>query len=495
MRLSNTTLRRVAPPVGRPTYDRGSLTPGIVHLGLGAFFRAHGAVAIEDCLEAGHSDWGIVAASLRGPKVRDALAPQDGLYTLSIRDAAETRERVIGAIGRVIAAPEDPPALLAALADPRIRIVTLTVTEKGYGVDPASGALQRDRPDVAHDLATPDRPRTALGFLSEALRLRRHAGTPPFTVLSCDNLSSNGATLRRALVAFASARDSDLARFIETAVACPCSVVDRIVPATTADDRAAVEARLGLEDACPVVGESFFQWVVEDRFPAGRPPLEDAGVRFVGDVAPYERMKLRLLSGAHSAIAAIGRLAGLATVAETVDEPSVRRFLDLYWDEVAATLALSASEVEGYTSLLLRRFGNRALPHRTAQIAVDALLKLPPRILDPLRERLEAGAPAPAMIFAVAAVVRSCGGRDDHGRSLKTDDAILQAWANRPDQSRASASDIARAFLARETIFGQILPRNPLFVEALVGFLDAIARRGVIHALEPLIDPDPSDGL
>ena len=306
-RLGAATMGRLPPGVQWPGYDRGALATGIVHLGVGAFHRAHQAVYTEAVLEAGDLRWGIAAVSLRSAATRDALAPQDGLYTVN-RRGAEDGMQVIGGITRLLVAPEAPDVVLDALAAPDTRIVTLTVTEKAYCRDGASGALDEAHPDVRFDLANASSPRSVLGLLAAGIARRRGAGLPPFTVLCCDNLPSNGRTVYGLLVAFARLRDRDLAAFIAADVACPDTMVDRIVPATTDADRVRVESALGLHDAWPVVAEPFSQWVIEDRFPAGRPAWEMAGATMVGDVAPFEAMKLRLLNASHSGLAYLGYL-------------------------------------------------------------------------------------------------------------------------------------------------------------------------------------------
>ena len=483
MRLSQHTLATLPDAIARPAYDRGAVTPGIVHLGIGAFFRAHGAAVIDDCLGAGDSAWGIVAASLRSPATRAALAPQDGLYTLALRDTGGERLRVIGAVSEVLVAPQALRRLLATLADPRIKIVTLTVTEKGYAVDLGTGGLRIDHPDIRHDLAYPDQPRSMPGLVTEALALRRQAGVRPFTLLSCDNLPKNGRTLHRILGEFAAARDPDLGRFVANEVACPSCMVDRIVPATTDADRAAISGRLGAEDAWPVLGEPFLQWVIEDDFPAGRPQLERGGAEFAADVEPFEHMKLRLLNGSHSAIAAIGRLAGYDTVARTIGDPLVRRFVDRYWAEVIPTLAIGAEAARAYTRRLLDRFDNIALQHKTAQIAGDASQKVPQRLLAPLRDLLAAGAPTSAVVFAVACWIRSCGGADDAGRPLPLNDPTFEAWSARPDQRTASADEVVDAFLSLASVFGSDLPAHAGVRSALRETYGAVRRDGVLAAI------------
>ncbi|RUU52481.1 mannitol dehydrogenase family protein, partial [Mesorhizobium sp. M2C.T.Ca.TU.009.01.2.1] len=341
----------------------------------------------------------------------DALKPQDGLYTLAIRDSAGEQLQVIGSIQSLLVAPEDPGAVLAALTDPRIRIVTLTITEKAY-LRAADGTLDSAHPDIVHDLANSGSPKTAHGFLAEALARRSIAGTPPFTVLCCDNLPANGATLHRLLIEFAKLRDADLGRYVADEVAFPSSMVDRIVPATTDADRARIADELGLEDAWPVMTEPFRQWVIEDRFPAGRPAWEKFGVTMVEDVRPFEDMKLRLLNGAHSGIAYLGLLGGHATVDRAFADPAIRQFVDRLWAEAIPTLPQDAGlDTSAYTAELADRFSNTALAHRTAQIANDGSQKLPQRIVASALARLEAGLLPEHLSLVVAAWIAACAAR------------------------------------------------------------------------------------
>jgi len=475
-RLSTGTLGRLDPRVRRPAYDRAAARAGIVHLGVGAFHRAHQAAFTDECLAAGELDWGITAASLRSPATRDALAPQDGLYSLALRSATEEL-RVVGSIGRVLVAPENPAALLDALTAETTRIVSLTITEKGYGVD-ASGDLRRDDPDIAHDLANPQTPRTALGFLVQALALRRNAGLTPFTVLSCDNLSHNGRVLHGALTAFARARDAGLGDYVAGEVACPSCMVDRIVPATTDADRDAISASLGVRDAWPVLAEPFFQWVIEDRFPLGRPGWERSAVDFATDVAPYEAMKLRLLNGAHSTLAAMGRLAGHASVAAAMSDPVIRAFVQAYWDQVAPTVP-GHIDVAAYTTRLSVRFDNVALQHKLAQIATDASQKVPPRILGPLRDLRARHTPHDALVLAIAAWMRSCEGADDAGRALSMNDPVLAEWARRPTAGMP-ATEAVRRWLDYSAVFGKDLAQDQMLAAGLSLALAALRDRGVI---------------
>ena len=479
-RLCTETLDLLPADVARPRYDRRALRTGIVHLGLGAFHRAHQAVATEECLDAGATDWGIAAASLRSPATRDALTPQDGLYTLALREGDRQALRVIGAVGQCFVAPENPGALLAAMADPGVRIVSLTVTEKGYTADVASGDLRLDHPGVRHDLAQPGAPQTAIGFLARALDMRHRAGVQPFTVLSCDNLPGNGQLTHRVLTQFAAAQDAGFGRFVADQVACPSCMVDRIVPATTDADRAMIAARLGMRDAWPVLAEPFMQWVIEDHFPTGRPEWERSGAEFVADVAPFEAMKLRLLNGAHSTIAAMGRIAGHATVAGAIGNPVIRAFIAAYWAEVAPTIA-PGIDVAGYTARLLTRFDNTALQHRCAQIATDASLKLPQRIVAPLRDLTAMRRPTPMLGFAVAAWIRSCQGADEAGAAMPLSDPPLQSWAGLPGP-QVSVAESVRAFLGFAPVFGAGLGRA-LAADVEIALTD-IRAQGVLAAAE-----------
>ncbi len=431
MRLNVDSLRGIAPAIQRPAYDRTALEPGIVHLGIGAFHRAHQAVYTEDALARDAGPWGIVGVSLRSPDTRDALAPQDGLYTVAIRDAAGETLRVVGCVLESLVAPEDPAAVLERLTRPSVRIVTLTVTEKGYCHDPATGALNEDHPDIVHDLAEPRHPRTAIGFLAEALARRHALGIAPFTVLSCDNLPGNGDTVAGLLRRFATLRDPAFGAWVAAAVACPNSMVDRIVPATTDADRAQVAAALGAADAWPVMTERFSQWVVEDRFPTGRPAWEREGVEMVADVHPYETMKLRLLNGSHSTLAYLGYLAGYETVSDAIADPDFARLIRGLMDaEAGPTLRLPpGADLERYKDALIERFRNPALRHRTWQIAMDGTQKLPQRLLGTVRDRLAAGAAIDRLALGVAAWMRYVAGVDERGRPIDVRDPLAPQLA------------------------------------------------------------------
>ncbi len=484
-RLVPPSLNALPAGIAIPSYDRSAVSCGIVHLGVGAFHRAHQAVYCDDVLNDGAMEWGITGVSLRSAAMREALLPQDGLYTLCTRSGEGDRYRVIGSLKQVLVAPEDPDRVLAVLSAPETRIVTLTVTEKGYCHDPASGDLVLSHPDIAHDLEHPDRPRSVPGYLVEAIRRRREKGLPAFTVLSCDNLPANGRTAKRILHQFAYERDAGLAAYVEAELACPSTMVDRIVPATTDDDRTGVAAALGVTDAWPVVAEPFCQWVIEDRFPAGRPHWDRHGVQFVKDVEAYELMKLRLLNGSHSTIAYLGYLAGHETVADAMADDMlaelVRRLMD---EETTPTLpALPEIDLDAYKAALRERFANPALHHRTWQIAMDGSQKLPQRLLWTIRDLLARNAPFPVACLAVAAWIRYTSGQDETGKTVDVRDPLAATFARIHEAAGTDPVALTNGFLAVPEVFGSDLPQDRDFIAALTEMLRLVLQKGVRAAM------------
>jgi len=478
-RLSAKTLAALPASVRRPAYDRAALKPGIVHLGLGAFARAHLAEYTDDALERDFGAWGVIGASLQRPDQRDRLKPQDGLYTFLKRSPSGPELRVIGCVLDVLVAPESPAALIARLAAPETKIVSLTVTEKGYCHDPATGRLKADHPDIVHDLSHPDAPCSAVGLLVAGLRARRTAGLGPYTALCCDNLPSNGHVLRGLVRDFAALSDDMLASWIEANGAFPSTMVDRIVPATTDADLAEVEALLGAQDAAPVIGEPFRQWAIEDVFAAGRPAWHDVGAQMVAEVAPFEFMKLRMLNGAHSSLAYLGYLAGHETVAEASGDPVLARFLQGLWSEIIpAVPAPQGVSLPGYASDLLTRFQNPAIRHRTWQIAMDGSQKLPQRLLGTSRERLKAGAPIAHLALGVAAWMRYVTGTDEKGTAIDVRDPLAAEFARCAAAAGRNPQALSRSLLGIEAIFGADLPREQRFVEAVEGHLATLFDKG-----------------
>ncbi|KMS57698.1 mannitol dehydrogenase family protein [Sphingobium cupriresistens] len=481
-RLSSQTLAQLPADVIRPAYDRAAVKCGVVHIGIGAFHRAHQAVIFDNALNAGDLRWGIVAASLRSPGVRDQMQPQDGLYTMLVRDGAAQRARVIGAVQRIIVAPEEPQALLAALASPDTHIVTLTITEKGYKLDPATGALIEADPQLAADMVSLDAPQTAPGYLVAALARRRAAGLSPFTAISCDNLPHNGARLRGAVLELARRHDAALADWIAQHGAFPETMVDRIVPATTAEDIAALATRLGVEDQAMVKTEPFLQWVIEDRFCGPRPNF-GAGVQLTAAVAPWEEAKLRLLNGAHSGIAYLGGLAGIDHVHEVLALPEARHFVEALWDEAERTLSPPPElDVAAYRRDLMARFDNPTLRHRTRQIAMDGSQKLPQRLLAPIAARLKAGDGIDALALAVAAWIRWQAGRDDSGAPHHVDDPLAETMAAALADKQDTADRVA-AILAFDAVVPPALARDDRLRTSLNPWLAILETNGALAAL------------
>ncbi|WP_151637447.1 mannitol dehydrogenase family protein [Noviherbaspirillum aerium] len=474
--LSLSTFARL-PLAIRPHYDPAALRAGIVHIGTGAFHRAHQAVYTEEALAADYGDWGIIGASLRQPGVGDTLRAQDSLYSVLTRSAAGSGVRVIACLRDVIHTPSDPQRLPALIASPQIRLVSLTVTEKGYGLDPATRSLDFTHPDIAQDLRAPHLPASTVGTLFAGLHARRLAHGQPLTVLCCDNLQHNGRLLRQLVLAFAEQVDGATARWIESRVAFPDTMVDRIVPATTPATLDEVEERLGLRDAAAVWGEPFMQWVIEDAFAGERPRWEAGGAQFVSDVKPYEDMKLRLLNSSNSLLAYLGYLGGCDYVYQAIALPGyaqlVRRFMQ---EEAAPTLSMPAEQDLGaYQAQLIERFGNTALPHRCHQIAMDGSQKLPQRFLAVVRDNLAAGRPVRLSALAVAAWMRYVGGADENGRPIAVQDPLAQQLQA---AAQGSAADIVDRVLGMRSIFGEDLPRSERFRGELVAALQRLQQVG-----------------
>jgi fructuronate reductase len=482
-RLSAAFLKSVPANVRVPDYDRATVSAGIVHLGIGAFHRAHMAVYVDDLL-AGDPSWGIVGASLRRPDTKEALEPQDGLYTIAVRDAAGTHPRVIGSILSVMDANSQRDDLLALMADPSIRIVSLTVTEKGYCHDPATGELDRTHPDIVHDLANPAAPKSAPGMLVEALARRKAAGLAPFTVMSCDNLPNNGHTAKRIVTALAALRDAELGKWVE-AVAFPSTMVDRIVPSTTDADRAEIAGLIGAEDAWPIMTEPFTQWVIEDNFPSGRPGFETVGAQLVDDVEPFEHMKLRMLNGSHSTMAYSGYLGGYEYIADVMGDPAyVKLIHGLMTEEVMPTLDMPGVDLGGYRDELLERFRNPALKHRTWQIAMDGSQKLPQRLLGTIRDRLKTGQGIERLALGVAAWMRYVTGVAEDGSEIDVRDPhalkMMAIAADAGDDPEA----LFDGLVGMSEIFGDDLAGNEVFRAAVVGHLTRLFDEGARTSVE-----------
>ncbi len=458
-RLSPSLLATLPATVRRPGYDRDRLRVGMAHIGVGAFHRCHQAEYTDDMLEARFGPWGVVGINLQPPRLSDILAPQDGLFTRTLREGSRAQTRVVGSIRATIDVEDGATgdAAVLALASPSLRVATMTVTEKGYCHVPSSGALDWKNRRLRADMDGAAPPRTAIGLLALALERRRSAGAPGMTIVSCDNLPSNGALLRSVLVGSAAARSAPLARWIEERVAFPCSMVDRIVPASTPADRDWVAREVMAFDEAAVVGEPFRQWAIEDQFVGERPPWDLAGVQFVKDVRPYELLKMRVLNAAQSTLSHLGAVVGHEFSFEAAADPVLaaltRRMLET---ETASTLPVAAGmAVADYIDASLERIGNSAIRHRCHQIGTDGSQKIVQRLVNPLRERLAAGRPADLLTLAVASWIGYClCGARRFGRRWSPSDPWAENVIALGDHSGGDFRSLAKAILGIEAIFG-----------------------------------------
>lgn len=465
-RLSTATLDALPPEVARPSYDREGIEVGIAHIGVGGFHRSHQAVYLDRLLGQGKArDWGICGIGLleSDARMRDVLEEQDDLYTLVLKHPDGNRERrVIGSLVEYLHAPTDLEAVLEKLADPAIRILTLTVTEGGYNVSRTDGSFDLTEPAVAADLSPGAAPRTVFGVVTAALARRRERDIPPFTVLSCDNLQGNGEVARTAFTTFASALDEDLGTWMREHVHFPSSMVDRITPVTADADITENDEALGVHDAWPVIAEPFEQWVIEDDFPTGRPPWEEAGAQLVDDVEPYEHMKLRLLNSTHQAIAYLGHLVGHRYAHETMGDPRFVSLLRRYWTEEARpTLPpVPGVDLQEYTDTLEERYGNEHVRDTLARLCADSSNRIPPWLVPVVRDRLAQGGSVQCSAAVIAAWARYAEGVDEQGEPITVVDALQErvmaaARAQLPVEQGGTGDELA--FLRDRSLFGDLV--------------------------------------
>ncbi len=463
-----------------PQYDRDNLKSRIVHLGFGAFHRAHQAV-YTDMLAAEHdSDWGYCEVNLIGGEQQIAdLKAQDNLYTVAEMSADAWTARVVGVVKKALHAQVDGlEAVLAAMCEPQVAIVSLTITEKGYCHSPATGELMLDHPLIAADLQQPHTPVSAVGVIVEALARRKAAGLPAFTVMSCDNMPENGHVMRNVTCAYARAVDSELADWIDANVTFPSTMVDRIVPAVTADTLTKIEQITGVRDPAGVACEPFRQWVIEDNFVAGRPQWEKAGAELVADVVPFEEMKLRMLNGSHSFLADLGYLAGYQHINDCMEDSHYRAAAHaLMLNEQAPTLKVKGVDLARYADLLIARYSNPALRHRTWQIAMDGSQKLPQRMLDSVRWHRAHQRSFPLLALGIAGWMRYVGGVDEQGTAIDVCDPLLSA-IQEAVKSSAEGESRVNALLGIEAIFGNELPLDGVFIDAVMSAYLTLLEKG-----------------
>jgi mannitol 2-dehydrogenase len=470
-----------------PAYDRDLVTPGMVHVGVGGFHRAHQAMYHDRLMNEGTAlDWGIcgVGVLAQDLRMKQALDAQDGLYTLVLKHSDGTYEpRVIGSIVEYLFAPDDPEAVIEKMAAPSTRIVSLTITEGGYNIHHVTGEFDATNPDVVRDLAPGAVPRTVFGLVTEALRRRWTRGLVPFTVMSCDNLQDNGHLARGAFTAFARLRDPGLGEWVEREVRFPNSMVDRITPVTTDADRAEIADRFGIDDQWPVVCEPFTQWVLQDAFAAGRPPYERAGVQVVQDVEPYELMKLRLLNGSHQAMCYFAYLAGYRLVHEAAQDPLFRAFLLGYMDrEATPTLPpVPGIDLDGYKHTLIERFSNPQIRDTIARICADSSDRIPKFLLPVIRAQLATGGEIKRSAAVVASWARYAEGADEEGRPIEVVDQLRDTLTLLARRQREDPD----AFIADRDVFGDLVD-DKTFVSAYRSALASLHQRGARATLESL---------
>lgn len=486
--LDRRSLGAANPEAERPAYRPCDHGIGIVHLGLGAFHRAHQAVYTDTALARAGGDWRIAGVSMRSSETADALSKQDGLYTLLVRGASATRPRLIASLGEALSLGRDRDRVVSRLASANTRIVSLTVTEKAYFFDAQRQSLDFEDPEVKADLEAPERPRTVPGLLVQAMRARRGVGTKGLSVLCCDNLPDNGRVARRVVLDFAERTDSGLADWISNNVAFPSTMVDRITPRLIPADIDEANALTGLRDAVPVGCEAFSQWIIEDSFAHGRPAWEEAGAVFVDDVTPYEKMKLRMLNGSHSLLAYVGHAAGLATIGECVGNAVLGRLLPAHLRMVSDGLPLLAGvDYADYASQLVKRFGNPGISHETYQIAMDGSQKMPQRIFEPAMEALERDMPVDSFVFATAAWMRYLLGVTEENSRYDLRDpkgpSISRAIAGQTD-----ARSIIEALGSVEGLLPGRLFSHRMFVDAVAQTLDEILADGVLPTAKRVAD-------
>ncbi|RWE77779.1 MAG: mannitol dehydrogenase family protein [Mesorhizobium sp.] len=475
--LSPALLDRLPSQVRKPAYDRAALKPGIAHLGVGAFHRCHQAEYTDDLLAKDFDRWGLVGINIRPPQLTDTLGRQGGLYTRLIRQNDEVEARVIGSIMRVVDSQDNAAPALDVLASPEIEIVTMTVTEKGYCHIPSSGALDLDHPDIVHDLASPETPVSVPGILARALELRMASHGRPVTLLSCDNIPTNGTILGNVVRAFAKRRGGKLADWIEANVAFPSAMVDRIAPATTAADIDTVEQRYGYHDSALVVGERFRQWVIENRF-AGRVPRWDlVGASFVDDVTPFEHLKMRVLNGAQTTLSYLGVLGGFEHTFEAIADPLLAGFVRrMLTEETLPTLMpVPGIAPAAYAEQSLSRLTNTAIRHRNHQIATDGSQKIVQRLLNPIRDRLVKGGSIALLSVPVAgwmAYLIKASAR--FGRAWQVSDPFAERIATIADRVGLDSKALADAILAIDAIFDPSLAANATFRAHVVAGLDGL---------------------
>lgn len=486
--LSNEILGNLPKDVAVPVYDRSKVTPGIVHFGVGGFHRSHQAFTIDNLLAQGLAqDWGIIGVGLlkSDEQMLAALVPQDCLYTLVTKfPNGQIDYRVIGSIISYLYAWQDPQVVLDWLIDPQIRIVSLTITEGGYSFDRATGEFDPTAPGIAEDLRASGTPISAFGYIVEGLRIRRELGIAPFTVQSCDNIQSNGDVAKKMITEFAKFKNLELAEWIASNVAFPNAMVDRITPATSPQDVSSTSAKLGVADRWPVPCEPFFQWVIEDHFPLGRPPFEEANVQMVENVVPYELMKLRLLNASHQGLCFFGHLIGYKYVHEAMEDPLIVELLRRYMDEEATPtlLPVPGVDLDEYKAKLIERFSNEYILDTIPRLATDSSDRIPKFILPVVLELLKANLPVKLSAAIIASWARYAEAVDERGNTIEVVDPLKEQLIAIAKSQREKPA----AFIENKAIFASIA-QDPRFSEPYLLALDLLHSEGAQKTLRNIL--------
>jgi mannitol 2-dehydrogenase len=486
--LSNSTLVQLDDSIGRPSYDRAQTMPRLVHIGAGAFNRSHLAVYLDDLLGmAGEPRWGEVGVGLLpvDREIHDGLELQDHLYSLLQMESGDERLRVVGSLVEHLYAPDQSEAVMTRMVAAECAIISLTVTEGGYLIEDVTGRLDSESVDVRHDLEHPETPITWLGYVAETAERRRALGRGPFTLLSCDNLQGNGAIARRALMAFAELRGGGLPQWIERNVTFPCSMVDRITPRTTAENRALILERFGVVDYTPVVCEPFRQWVLEDNFAAGRPAFEQVGAEMTSDVAPYEKMKMRVLNGGHSTLGYLADLLGIGFIHEAATDRQLRRLLVDYIEEIKPVVPrLPGIDLDQYAATVVRRFSNTAIRDQVPRICSEGCAKIAKFLVPPLAHLLRTGCMPRILPLVIAGWLHYQRGVDEQGRVMIMADA--QASLLKPFVEGGCVD--ARLVLAEPAVFGSLAAQFPAWASRVQQYLELFKERGVRFTIASVLN-------
>lgn len=483
--LDRNNLAQIADRIPCPTYDRNTLSMGMVHIGVGGFHRAHQALYAHKLVDGAiASEWGICGIGLRegDQKIHDVLKKQDGLYTLIVKHPnGKIDSQIIGSIIDFEWGFNNPGPVIERMAHPDTKIVSLTITEGGYNFNPATGEFDFGNPDIQHELKHPDDPKTVYGFLTASLKKRRDAKLTPFTIMSCDNIEHNGDVARRMLLSFAKRQDAALAQWIETEVRFPNSMVDRITPVTTNADIDYVERAHGIKDEWPVTCEPFIQWVVEDKFSNGRPEFEKVGVQFVPDVKPYEKMKLRLLNAGHSVLGILGAIHGHATINVCMEDKTFADFLRAFMDKEATPVLdeVEGIDLEAYKDSLMERFANPNIKDSVSRICSESSAKLPKFLIPTIHENLASGG---SIEYATLVIAAWCYISDKQIDKNQRPVEIIDALSEKLHQEAKQTKTDPMAFVKQESIFGN-LADNERFKKLYTGMVQKIYEdtRIIVH--------------